>query len=141
MADITVTATSVLPGSGAAVDRTGYFGEAVTAGQSVYKKSSDTKWYKAQADGTAEESGASPALGLGVALNGGAAGQPAAVQTSGPITIGGTVVPATVYVVSTTYGGIAPDADLVSTNRLTVLGYGISATQIQLAPAPTGIVK
>lgn len=114
------------------------FGEAVTAGQAVYLKSSDGKWWLAQCDGTAEEAGSG---GVGVALNGGAANQPAAVQTGGLITIGGTVAATLVYVVSATAGGICPIADLVSTNKLTILGYATTTGVIDLRPLATGVAK
>lgn len=136
MADITVTATSVVPGAGATINKDYYFGETVTAGMSVYLKSSDTKIYKAQCDGTPAE-----AAIFGVALNGGAVNQPAFVQTSGLITIGATVVATGVYVVSSTYGGIAPHADLASTNYLSIVGYATTTGILYLTPNATGVQK
>lgn len=139
MADLTVTATSVTKGASATVDNTANFGETVTAGQSVYKKSTDGKWYKAQADGTAEESGVG--VTTGIALNGGAVDQPAVVQTSGTINIGATATVGTIYCVSGTAGGIAPWADLASTNKVTILGYGSTTSALLLDVNPTGIAK
>jgi hypothetical protein len=132
-ADITVTAASVAKGSTATVI-VGTAGETITAGQCVYQKSSDSKLYKAKAAGTAEE-----VLFAGIALHGSLAGQPLAYEAAGTITIGGTVAVGTVYAVSATYGGVAPIADLASTNRVTVIGYGSSATVITLSPILTGV--
>lgn len=137
MADLSITANSVVQGAGATVIKTGVWGETVTAGQGVYQKSSDSKWYKAQCDGTAEESGYG--VSVGVALAGGALNQPAFVQTGGTITIGATVAVGTVYVVSETAGGICPWADLNSDDRLTVLAYASAAGVLTLAVSATGV--
>ena len=54
MADLTITAANVAPGAGAVKD-TGTAGEALTAGQLVYKKSADGKWYKADCNSATAE--------------------------------------------------------------------------------------
>jgi hypothetical protein len=133
MADITVTATSVVPGSDAQTLPV-VWGETVTAGMSVYK-AADGLWYKAQNDGTAIEAGSTK---LGIALSGGAVNQPGTVQTGGTITIGATVVVGGVYIVSSAYGGVAPFAD-ISTNRLSILGYAPTTTTLIVNPIATGI--
>ena len=121
MADITVTATSVVPIS--ASIQSGIAGETITAGQSLYIKAADGKLWKAQCDGTAEE-----ATCVGVAMNGAAVNQPVAYVADGSVNIGGTTSKATTYVVSATAGGIAPQADLVATNRISYVGYATDAT-------------
>ena len=136
MSDISITAANVVR-VGGSVNKNYNAGETTTAGQSVYLKTTDSKWYKAQADGTAEEAGGGTIVG--VALHAASAGQPLAVQTDGTITIGGTVVAGTVYVVATTAGGIAPIADLASTNRVTIIGYGTSTSVIAINPIITGV--
>jgi len=138
MADLVVTPTGVLPAANTSVNRSAVWGETVTAGQSVYRKASDRRWWKAQADGTAEEAGSG---GLGIALGGGAAGQPAAVATAGDVTIAATVVNGMVYVISAAAGGIAPHADLIAGQRVSVVGYGKPTGLIQLDCNPTGIVR
>lgn len=137
MADLTITPSSVVKGTGASVTD-GTAGGTIAQGDSVYFDSATNTWKRAQADGTAEEAGAS---GVGIALNGASSGQPVKVQTSGPNTIGATVTVGQSYVVSATAGGIAPLADLVSTNRVTPLGWGISATQLSLSPLYLGVQK
>lgn len=132
MADITVTPANVIVSTGATkVD--GTFGETVTAGAALYKKSTDSEWYLAQADSATEDDL------VGIALDGGANAQPGFIQTRGNITIGGTVAIGQVYVVSALYGKIAPWSDLVATNYVTIVGIGISATVIQLTPQTTGV--
>lgn len=132
MADLTITAASVQKGVNSPI--TGVAGETITAGQGVYVKASDKRLWKAQADGTAAEAEA-----VGVALNGGAAGQPIAYQKTGTITIGATVAVGTIYVVSATFGGIAPWADLAATNYVTIVGVGATTGTIALAFNATGI--
>lgn len=134
MAAISITAASVVKGSDATVVQTFLAGEAVTAGQCVYLKGSDDRWWLAQCDGTAAEAAA-----RGIALNGAAAGQPVAVQTAGTITIGGTVVVGTVYCVGATYGAVVPWSDLASTNKLTILGYASAAGTLTIAVNATGV--
>jgi uncharacterized phiE125 gp8 family phage protein len=86
IADLTITAASVLPGSGAVI-QTGTAGEAVTAGQALYQKAADSKWYKADCNSATAEVRVAKAI----ALTGSAAGQPVVVQTGGQITIGATL--------------------------------------------------
>ena len=128
MADITVTATSVIAGTGATtiIDRGYNFGTTVTAGQAVYLSSSNT-WLLSDSDGAAAARACN-----GIALNGGATGQPAAVQTSGSITIGGTVVSGTPYFVSNTAGGICVLGDLGSADTVIYIGVATSTTVIAL---------
>lgn len=122
MADLTVTATSVV-NSSCSVE-TGIAGEAITAGQAVYIKSADSKLWKAQCDGTAEE-----ATVAGIALNGAAVGQPVAyAKSGGDIVIGATTVKTTTYVLSATPGGVAPQADLISTNKIVRIGQAKDLT-------------
>ena len=135
MVDITITATNVTKGTGATLNQTYYAGESITAGQCVYKKASDGKLWKAQCDGTAAEAAA-----IGIALHAASADQPLAIQTGGTINIGATVVVGTIYVVSGTAGGIAPWADLATTNYVTILGYGATASTITMDINATGIV-
>lgn len=132
-ADLTVTAANV-----AAVNGTvehGTAGEAVTAGQALYKKASDNKMYKADNNVTVAE-----AQVVGVALHSTSTAQPISYQVDGLFNPGATVVVGTTYVLSANAGGIAPVADLVATNRLTYIGYGETVTGIRLMIKATGIV-
>jgi hypothetical protein len=122
MADLTVTATTVVPLTDARILQ-GIAGEAITAGQSLYVKAADSKLWKAQCDGTVEE-----ATCAGIALNGAAANQTVAYIEGGSLNIGATTSKATTYVVSATAGGIAPQADLIATNRISYVGYATDTT-------------
>lgn len=115
MADLTLTAANVL--RTAADTTTGIAGETITAGQAVYLKSSDSRYWKAQCDGTAAEADVK-----GIALHAALAGQPLTIATAGTMNIGGTTAKVAYYL-SATAGGVAPVADLVSGNYIVHLGY------------------
>jgi hypothetical protein len=117
MADLTITAANVL--RTAANYEVGIAGATITAGQVVYKDSTDANKLKlAQADGTAAEVAAA-----GVALHGATANQPLAYATGGTMNVGATTAKTTTYCVSATAGGIAPQADLTSGQRICQVGY------------------
>lgn len=127
MADLSITAANVDLLSGS--ERQGTFGATVTAGQAVYKDTADNNDLKlAQADGTALE-----ATVAGIALNGGADGQPGDYQTAGVIDIGATATEGEIYVLSQTAGGICPEADIVTEDDyVTIIGVGNSDGNISL---------
>lgn len=128
MADITITAANVVKGTGAIV-RNGIAGATITAGQNVYKDTGDADKLKL----TDADAGSDLVATIdGVALHGATAGQPLAYQDDGPITIGGTVAAGVTYVASDNAGGICPDADATSGSRKSILGVGISTTQIRI---------
>jgi hypothetical protein len=126
-ADLTVTAANVLPGANAVLV-TGTAGEAITAGQELYKKAADLKWYKADCNAVSAEA----RVAKGVALTGSAAGQSVVVETSGQITIGATLTAGTVYYLSGTAGAIRPAADNTTGDYPQVVGMALSTTVLQI---------
>lgn len=135
MTNIAITAANVVKSSNAKI-ASGTYGATVTAGQVVYADSADGGRLKL-AD--ADSATAAARVPVGIALNSGSAGQPADIQTEGRVTIGGTVVVGTIYVLSATAGGIAPAADLVTGDYVSVLGIGVSASQIELNIHSSGV--
>lgn len=139
-ADLSITAANVAVASTTgARTSTVQWGETITAGQCVYKKTSDGKYYKADNDVDSATANA-----VGIALTGGAGDAYGVVLTAGEITIGATTTAGAAYVVSSTAGGICPDGDLGSGDYITHLGYatttgkivlGIKAHSVQV-PAP-----
>lgn len=127
MADLTITAASVLPGSGASLE-TGTAGEALTAGKVVYKKAADGKWYLADCNSATAEVRVAEAI----ALTGSAAGQPVVVQKGGSITIGATMTANAAYYLSGTAGGIRPAADNTTGDYPQVIGLATSTTVLAL---------
>lgn len=128
MADLTITASQVLAGAGAVIE-TGNAGETITQGQTVYRNSSDKEIYLADADDTA-----ATATVLGIALNSASDGQPIKFQTDGTITLGAGAAPTegVIYVLSGTAGGIAPSADLATSDYVSILGVGNASNGISL---------
>jgi hypothetical protein len=129
MVDLTITAASVAAGSNANVDRSGTFGEAVTAGQAVYKSSTTQKWMKADSNSVTPEA----RQAIGIALNGGATDQPGAVLKSGDVTIGATITPGTAYYLSDTPGGICPLADVGAGEYVCEIGLAKSASVLAVS--------
>ena len=127
MTDIAITAASVLEGANAQLAY-GKAGAAITAGQSLYIDAADSNKLKlADCDGAAALREC-----VGIALMSCAAGQRVTYQKGGEITIGGTVVPGKVYVLSDTAGGIMPVDDLETGDYTSIIGVGKSSTVITL---------
>ena len=135
MTDISITVANVLKGSGATLQR-GTAGATITAGMAVYADASDGGKYK-PADCTTS---AATAAVVGFALHGALDEQPLAIQTAGPITIGGTLTAGTQYVLSVA-GAIAPDADLATSDRIVYVGYATSASVLFIDFDYTGVTK
>lgn len=135
MVDIVITAANVVAGSGA-TKTSGTAGATITAGQVVYLDSATTgKWQ------LADNNSATAAVRQpqGIALNGASLNQPIAVQTEGPITIGGTLVAGVAYYLSDTPGGICPVADLLTGEYPTVLGMATSTTVLDIDIQYSGV--
>lgn len=133
MADLSITAAQVLRVSGGV--KTLLAGEAITAGQVVYLKAADGKFWLADANGTGTTTV------KGIALNSAAAGQPVtAILTGGVVTLGAVAAPTkgVLYVLSNTPGGIqaAPPA---SGGTAVYLGVGNAANGLNLSIVNTGV--
>jgi hypothetical protein len=136
MADLTITAANITPGTTTGyspVKVTGTAGETITAGQSVYL-SSDGKVYKADAN-----SSSTTAAAVGISLHGATANQPLTYQTGGSMNFGAILTAGTYYVASATAGGIAPTADLTTGWYSTLLMYAYSTSVGIITPTATGI--
>lgn len=129
--DISITAGNVAPDAGYQyLDTTA--GATITAGQVCYIDTSNT----AQ---KAITTSAITAAARGIALNGASSGQPLRLMTAGTITIGGTSVVGKIYIVSATAGGVAPVTDTATTQFVTVIGIGVSATKIAININASGV--
>jgi hypothetical protein len=132
-ADLSVTAANVVPASGYQfVDGTA--GETITAGQPLYLKASDTRYWKADSDASS-----ATATVIGIALNGSSAGQPVRVQTGGDINIGATLTVGEIYVLSATAGAICPEGDLVTDDFVSILGVATTASNLKLRVFVSGV--
>ena len=133
MADLVITAANVDQSTGS--QRHGTFGATMTAGQALYADSTDNNDLKlAQCDGTAAEADV-----VGIALNGGADGQPGTYQTDGVIEPGATATEGEIYVLSQTAGGICPEGDIsTEDDYVTIIGVGNSDGNISLCIHASG---
>ncbi|WP_089177259.1 hypothetical protein [Bosea sp. AS-1] len=127
MADITITPANVVSGSNASI-ASGTAGETITAGQAVYLSSTSKKWMLADSNSATSEA----RQAKGIALNGASLNQPVSAQTSGDITIGGTLVAGSAYYLSETPGGIQPAADLAAGEYVCLLGLAKSTTVMSI---------
>lgn len=131
MADVSITAASVLKGANAKT-RKGRAGATITAGQVVYEDSSDSFDFKL-ADANASAATANP---VGIALHGASDGQPLEIVTEDDdFTPGGTLSISAaaddgIYILSGTAGGIAPVGDIVAGWYPVILGVAKSATKM-----------
>jgi len=132
MADLSITAAEVLWVSGPKETKNAKV--AITAGEVVFDSAGEYDL----ADNDVDEATANA---RGIALNNAAAGQPLSIiNTSGVVTLGASalVVEGAVYVLSSTAGGIAPAADLGSSDYTTVLGVGNGANGLDMAINASG---
>jgi hypothetical protein len=134
MADLTITAANVLPGTGARLLRGTVGDTAVTAGMAVYRGAANSLFYPTEHGVSVAEANA-----VGIALNNAAPGQPTTIQAAGDIDIGATVAVGEIYCVSDNQGKIAPEADVTSGNYMTILGVGTAADTIKLGILASGI--
>jgi hypothetical protein len=133
MADISITAANVVPGSDA-VRESGTAGATITAGQLVYLDTSDMKYKLADSNGAA-------ALRVpnGIALNGASNGQPLVIQKGGDITIGGTLTAGIPYFLSDTPGGLCPLPDIGTGEYSCIIGIAKSTSVLAVNIQPSGV--
>jgi hypothetical protein len=134
MADLAITAASVVPGADASI-RSGRAGEAVTAGKVVYLDSASKAWKLADNDAVLAEAHKA----VGIALNGASNGQPIDIQTAGSLTIGATLVAGTDYYLSATPGGICPRADLGTGKAVCLIGLAASTSVLNVGIEYPGV--
>jgi len=127
MAAISITAANLQPGSDA-VTVQGFALVALTAGQTVYRDAATGKFGLCDSD----HATAANRECYGIALNTAGINQPVSIIRQGLVTLGGTVVVATVYVAGATAGAINPTTDLAAGWYTAVVGVGYSATQLRV---------
>jgi len=134
MADLVITAASVVATSGSREIEHGRAGATITAGQVVYK-ASNGKYALADND-SATAAAKTP---RGIALHGASDDQPLAVLTGGEITIGATLTAGMDYYLSSTAGGICPRADLASGDYVVLIGMAKSTTVLAVDIQAPGV--
>lgn len=134
MADYSVTATAVVASSTADVEH-GKAGATITAGQWVYRDSSTGNYLLADSN-SATAAAHTP---RGVALNGGASGQPIAIAKSGPVTFNAVFTAGVAVYLSDTPGGMCPVADVGSGEYPCVLGLPSSTSVLNVGIQAAGV--
>jgi hypothetical protein len=134
MADVSITAANVVAGANAVIQH-GIAGATVTAGQPLYRDSSDGRLKLADCDASA-----TTAACVGLALHGASNGQPLAFTADDDdFTVGGTVAVG-IYVLSGTAGGIAPVADLAAADYVVFIGAAKSTSKMKVKIVNAGAV-
>ena len=134
MADLTITASQVVPGVNATY-HDAVSAVAITAGQTCYLNTSGQA-----ALGDADLSAAA-AVTKGVAVNSApGVGQWVRLQIGGTLTLGAGAAPVSgvTYVQSDTAGGLMPIADLDTGDYVTIVGVGGAANTIKMSIFASG---
>ncbi len=132
MADLVVVPANVKPGTDAVTKR-GIAGEPITAGDSVFV-AADGGIELAEKDLTVAEAAA-----VGVALNDSALDQPTEYVVTGSIDMGAILSIGQTYIVGAGPGAIAPEADALVGNFVTVIGVAITANLLKLGILQSGV--
>lgn len=132
MADLSITVANVAGGGRRNQYARGTAGATITQGMPVYKISSTGLI------APAANTSAAAADAVGIAVNAALSGQEVAYQTEGPITIGATVAPGQLYVVSAA-GAISPVNDHTTGDYMTYLGAGTSTTVLDISIHASGV--
>lgn len=140
MAVITITPANVIVDTNQPTSQI-IVGESVTAGDILYYKPSDAKWWKAD-NATAEKAGSGAKGNIKMALGAGSANQKIVAADPGAlITVGAVLVKTDQYVLSSTSAKMELNSDMSSADLFTSIGYGFSTTQLYFDPNPTGLVR
>jgi predicted transcriptional regulator len=137
MADISVTASSVVPANANTGIARGTAGATITAGQAIYLDPADGKLKPALSSDQTQSGNV-----VGIALNGASSGQPVAYAFSGDVTFNAVLTAATVFVLGSAAGGISASADLDSSSNTrygVVLGIATSTTNLRMGVIISGV--
>lgn len=136
MADLTITGSALIPAA-TAVIKHGVCGAAIGQGKSVFVDP-DTGTVKLADNDTVDTDDHDS---VGISLNATtAAGQPVSYQKGGDLAFGAILTKGTVYCVSSTAGGICPQADLGAGDEVVILGVASTTSNLQVGVRDTNIV-
>lgn len=134
MVDLVITSAQVVA-SANAMRETGVAGEAISAGQAVYKSSATGKWMLADNNSATAEA----KKAVAIALNSAALNQPITVHKCGDLTIGAALTAGAAYYLSDAPGGICLVADVGAGEDVCLLGLAKSATVLSVAIQAPGV--
>lgn len=133
MANLSITATNVIPASGYSY-QDGIAGATIAAGETVYLDSATDTFKLADSNGTAAASAV-----RGIALHSVVSGQPIRVVTGGTVAIGAVMTAGVSYYQSATAGKLCPYADLTTNDRVVHVGYAATTGNLVLRIFETGV--
>lgn len=140
MADISITAASVLASASAIINRNFAAGATITRGQAIYLDTTLATPLWKLIDSNAAVTGNELATTKGIALNDAASGQPIDVCVKDTdFTPGGTLTNGATVYTSVTAGGVTHDVPTTGAYP-TALGVAKSASKMNLNPTSSGAV-
>ena len=137
MADISITATDVVPATDAFVE-TVLLGETVTAGEILVYDSTDNDWVVAS-NASDALSGSANGQNLRMALSSANSGQTIAVLRSDSDVSLGAVLAAGRWYVLSTGGSISPESDATTADYSVLIGYAKTTSLLRFSPISTGV--
>lgn len=134
MAALTITAANVIPGAGKVI-KSDIAGETITQGMAIYKKASDGKMYKCDANASAEAANAS-----GISVSSALVNQPIQYQNAGKLAFGAILTVGVWYVAGATVAGdINPSTDLASGWYSTLLFVAVTTSEAEFHLKASGV--
>jgi hypothetical protein len=128
MADLSITASAVVPASNAVIDGSRIAGAACNAGYAIYLDAYDA-WKAKQYD--ANVSGKTRLYGI--AVSSAESGQPVMIQVGGDLTQDATIAAGSIVYGSATSGGFTiTTGDLSAGAHVSILGVGIGSNKIRV---------
>lgn len=128
--------TAVRPMANTIFDRVPY-GATIAAGNVLYQDSTDSEYKLADADASL-----ATARAAAIAVTPGVDGGHGFIAKGGSvILVGTTMVVGRTYYLGPTAGEIVEAADVATADYVTVIGTAATATQLDLAITPSGILK
>lgn len=133
IADLVITVANIIPVSGY-TPYDGTAGATITAGQVCYYDESAQTIKLADNNGTA-----ALAVAKGIALHAALASQPIRLIIGGSLGVGAILTAGVFYYLSDTAGGICPVADLLAGERVSLIGYGSTTSNLVLSIVNTTV--
>ncbi len=137
MADVSITSANVKAASESVRTIQGTLGETLVAGDLVYLKSSDSRYWKTDSDA------ADTAVAAGVVLIGGSAADIGTIVTHGAVTFGAVLTAGVVYVLSSNAAKMCAitDGNHASGDFITIVGVASTTSVMTIRPYVSGVAK
>jgi hypothetical protein len=119
MADLSQTRANVALGTTSARVQVGQAGESISQGMPIYKSTSDSKWYQADANASATTAAATATSLTPASTNGYFV---YSSEVNALINLGATLTEGETYIVSRTKGAICPIGDATTGDFVRILG-------------------